>query len=272
MSRLVNCEIRYIKIKYLSVVWVQAQRPYNEKKSKHICDNLDPEKFEPITVTLANGVGIYHVVEGQHRVHALEMYAAKVNKTGYGGDEEICCRVLPSADPARAAEIWLGINGGRNAPRPVSGFRVAVTAKRPLEVAIDKIVERCGYYVREDGGTDNVITAVNSLRRVYTMHGELVLTQTLNVVRSIWGGDPQGVHGILLRGFGLFLNEFGRYYDKSRLPKLVLGKYRTPYRLLEAAKARKERTLDPLDETLSDLLLRDYNKGLPDDKRLARKS
>src|SRR6516225_5950032 len=99
----------WIPVKVLSVVWVNAQRPYDEKWAKQIADNFDPDKFDPIVVTQPNGQGIYHIVEGQHRRHALEMFAAKTNN-GIGENELAPCRVIDEVDPARAAEIWLGNN------------------------------------------------------------------------------------------------------------------------------------------------------------------
>src|SRR5262249_86768 len=132
--------VEWIPVKNLSVVWVQAQRPYNERWAKEIADNFDPDKFDALVVTKPNGHGIYHIIEGQHRRHALEIFSAKSSATGYGGNEMAPCRVVEEADPARAAEIWLGINGGRKAIPPVSEFRVAVVACREPEKTINKIV------------------------------------------------------------------------------------------------------------------------------------
>jgi len=269
-DRIVNYPIVYIPVKNLSVVWVQAQRPFNEKWGQKIADEFDPDKFEPIIITQPNGAGIYHVVEGQHRRYALERFAAKMNRSGNGADEQAPCHIIESADPKRAAEIWLGINVGRKKVSAVSEFKVAVTACREPELSVNHIVLRCGYRVTSDH-SDSTIIAVGALCRIYQQYEEMVLYQTLNVLRSIWGGDPQAVSGGLLRGFAMFLNEFGRHYDKPRLPKIVSAKYGTPWRFLDAAKAHKERTMETLEEAVAELLQRDYNRGVPEDKRLKRK-
>src|SRR5215831_10655473 len=112
-------KIEYIPVCKLSVVWVSAQRPYDEKWAKSIADDFDPDKFDPLVVTLPNGQGIYHIIEGQHRRWALQMYAAKIDKHNNGQNEMAPCRIVEEADPARAAEIWLGINKGRKAIKPV---------------------------------------------------------------------------------------------------------------------------------------------------------
>ena len=141
MSKVVDTKIEYIPLRQLSVVWVQSQRPYNSKWSRTIADDFDPDKFDPLIVTKPNGQGIYHIIEGQHRRHALEMYAAKYGNTN-PANEQAPCRVVADADPARAAEIWLGVNEGRKAVRPIYGFSVAVVAGREPEVTIQQQIGR----------------------------------------------------------------------------------------------------------------------------------
>lgn len=262
--------IVYIPVKNLSVVWVQAQRPYDKKWAKEIADNLDPDKFDPLVVTKPNGEGIYHIIEGQHRRSGLEMYAEKCNPSGYGGNELAPCRVVGEANPARAAEIWLGTNAARKAVTAVAKFKIGVVAERELESAINKIVRNAGYRVAVEH-TDGCISAVNALEMVFMRHSPATLAAVLDTVKQMWGLNPQAVSSALLRGFGMFLHEFGSHIDKKKLQK-VADKY-NPWKLTEAAKARKESTLEKLDEAISELLIREYNKGLKDlSKKLRHKA
>src|SRR5262245_50479388 len=105
MKDLKNFEITYIPAKNISVIWRQSQREYDDRWAQEIADNFDPGKFEPVIVTKPNGVGIYHAIEGQHRTKAVEKL--------WGPSEMVPSRIVGEADPARAAEIWLGINAGR---------------------------------------------------------------------------------------------------------------------------------------------------------------
>src|SRR5262249_15509389 len=241
--------------------WVQAQRPYDDKWSKKIADNFDPEKFDPLVVTLPNGKGEYHIIEGQHRKAAVEQM--------WGGNEQVPCRILPQTDPTRAAEIWLGINDGRKRIRPVIHFRVAVVARREPETQINRLVNRHGYTVAEYKSI-STITAVSALKSIWNRQGELTLGKGLMAVKNLWPDDPQGIDGSIMRGLALFLHEFGLYIDPRRMKQAISHKY-TPGQFLVAANARKEATKDRIDECMADMLLRDYNKGLPEDKRLRRK-
>ena len=83
--------LEWIACKYLSVVWVQAQRRYREERAREIAANFNPELFNPIRVTLPNGNGIYHICDGQHGKGAVEMM--------WGPEEKVPCLVAPEGDP-----------------------------------------------------------------------------------------------------------------------------------------------------------------------------
>jgi hypothetical protein len=248
----------------LSVVWAKAQRPYNEKWAKQISAEFDPDKFEPIIVTKPNGAGIYHIVEGQHRKGAVELL--------WGPNEKVPCRVIDHADPARAAEIWLGINKGRKTIRPVQEFIVAITAQRETEVAINALVRRAGYHIGENTAGDNVISAVGALRKIYTNYSDKVLVHTLEACRLLWGSDPHGASGLMLAGLGMFLNEFGDHVDPKRLRMVIQEKYKSPWKLEDAANAHKEKASETSDVAMAEVIRMQYNRALRDPaKKLKRK-
>lgn len=264
-------ETVYIPVKNLSVVWIQSQRPFSESWAKEIADNLDPDKFDPIIVTKPNGEGIYHIIEGQHRRHALEMYAARLSASGKGDDEMAPCRVVGDADPARAAEIWLGISEGRRSVRPIHGFKVAVVARREPEVTINSIVTKAGFRISDESSKQWTVHAVAALKLIYNRHGDLTLRKTLDVLKQLWDGDPQSVAAPLLRGFALFIHEFGLHVDVRRLKARVADRF-SPWKFKEGAEARRESTLEKLDQAIAEMLLREYNTGLKDSLRLRHKS
>src|SRR5262245_48807406 len=133
----VKYKIEWLPIRDLSVIWVQAQRPYDAKHAEDIKANFDPDMFGTLAVTLPNGKGIYHIIDGQHRKGAVEMM--------WGLDEKVPCQVFQAKDPKRAAELFDQINGRRKKPSPLQIFNVRVTAGHANEVAVDKIVRKLGY-------------------------------------------------------------------------------------------------------------------------------
>lgn len=264
MTTNIDYSITWIQVKDLNVIWRKAQRPFNPKWCQHIADEFDPDKFEPIIVTKPNGQGIYHIVEGQHRKGAMEIL--------WGGSERVPCRIIAEADPARAAEIWLGINKGRKAIRPVQEFLVAVEANRDLEVAVNAIVKKAGYFVSDQTKTDNAISAVGALRKIYNLYGKETLYYTLQICRLLWGADPKGSSGAMMTGFAMFLNEWQKYIEAAHLRKVIVNQYKSPWGFLDAAKLESQKSSENLDYAMSELIRAKYNKSMRvESKKLKRR-
>lgn len=249
-------ETEWIPVKNLSIVWAEAQRPLNKGHARRITDNFDPDMFGTIAVTKPNGKGIYHVIDGQHRIVAVtEMY---------GQEEKVPCQVFDAVDPARAAQIFDEVNSGRRALQPVELFKVRVTAGKELQVEVNKIVNKCGYFVGHRNA--NSLQCVGALEGVYQSYGPLVLEAVLRIYRKMWG--EENVNSVIVRGIGMLLSEF-RHIDFERLATAISGKY-TPARLLAAAKTAKEMAGGTAPALIRDILVARYNATVRGDKNKLR--
>ena len=255
----------WIAIRQLSVIWVQAQRPYRESRAVKIKENFDPNRFDPIRVTLPNGKDEYHIIDGQHRKAAVEML--------WGSDEKVPCIVLPAEDPAQAAKIFIGINSLRYGVDPIAKFRVQVTAKEEVEMAVNRIVEHNGYKVGSGTSVDNrnarTISAVGALIQVYTVHGPKVLDDALQILSATWKDDPWATSSIIIKGIGQILGEFGNKVDWGRLKSTAAKKW-TPGSLLTATKDSHHTFGGSMTDACVRVVLANYNRGLADNKRLVR--
>jgi hypothetical protein len=261
LKKLKSKEIVHIQCSDLAVVWPEAQRPFKEHWAKEIADDLDPDKFDPVQVMLPNGNGIHHICEGQHRVAAIRMK--------YGPKEQVPCILVEGDNPARAAELFLGVNTGRDAVSRVAEFKVAVTAQRHDEVNINRIIRHCGYRVESSHSVQDTVSAVDALRFAYRK-GPKTLDRTLRIIRDTWGGDPNAVIGPIIRGYASLICELSDQIDMGRLREMVCKKY-TPGKLSIEAKGVKELIHVSHAEALVQILVRTYNKGLPSSKHLKRK-
>lgn len=260
----IDYETTHLPLKNLSVVWARSQRALDEKWARKIAEEFDPDKYEPILVTKPNGAGIYHIVEGQHRKAAIEML--------WGPDYKAPCRIIAEADPARAAEIWLGINQGRKAIRPLVSFTVAVEAGRPDEVAINNIVRRAGYRISDNTKAENTIAAVGALKHVYARYGADILKITLNTCRTLWGPEPAGTSAGMIAGVAMFMNEFFAHVDSPHLKKAISKYYSSPWKLVEGARLASERSNETLPVAMADLIRDKYNRTMRiETKKLRRK-
>lgn len=243
---------KWIPIKNLSVVWATAQREFNERHASKIASAFDPDLFDTLVVTLPNGDGIYHVVDGQHRMAAI--------RSLYGEEEQVPCRVVSAKDPARAAVIFDKINTGRRLPSGIEKFRVRVTAGAETEVAINKVVSMLGY--RIDASPDaNCIRATAALINVHNVFGLEVLRETLSTIRTTWRDDKGATEGPIIEGFGSLIGEHRGHLDWKRLREKTALNY-TPGRLLGQAKADKETLGGRLADGIRRVLIRNYNQGL----------
>jgi len=247
-------KIEWIDTAKLSIVWAMAQRPLDEKFAKSIASEFDPDKFGTLAVTLPNGKGMYHIIDGQHRKRAIEI--------AFGEGQKVPCQVFNAADPARAAELFDEINSHRRLPKTIDFFKVRVTAGEPDHVAVMKIVKANGQSVQEGAKrSDSAICAVQALLSVYRQHGGEVLDMTLKVLQATWGVDKNASAASLIRGYGEFLSEFGRKVSWQRLHESVSKRY-TPGRFIGAAKTHREMNGGSLHSAIRELLIACYNRGL----------
>ncbi len=248
-KRKINVE--WIITDSLSVIWSQSQRPLDEKFAKSIADNFDPDKYGMLAVTLPNGQGVYHIIDGQHRKRAIEI--------AFGPGQKVPCQVFDAHDPARAAELFDEINSHRRTPNTLEFFKVRVTAKEPDHVAVTKIVKDNGHTI---GGRreEKAIYAVQALLAVYRSQGSEVLDTTLKMLQATWGMDNNARSAPLLRGFAMFMAEFGKKINWQKLHEAISRRY-TPGRFTGAAKTHREMNGGSLPLAVRDLLIACYNRG-----------
>lgn len=260
-----NQKIEWLPNKLLSVIWIQAQRPYRESRARKIADEFDPHRFDPIRVTLPNGNGEYHIVDGQHRKSAVELL--------WGGEQRVPCIVLEAQDPAAAARLFDGINGLRYGVDPISKFRVRVTAKEHVEVDITRIIEHRGYKVSasrsEDPKHGRSISGVGALIAVFKVNGPKVLDDVLQILSATWPSDPYATSSSILRGYGALLGEFGSKVNWERLKTVIASKF-TPGSLMTHTRELQHTFGGSMTDAVVRVLLQRYNRGLPETKQLKR--
>jgi len=243
---------KWIPVKNLSVVWAGAQRELDERHAQHIADNFDPDMFGTLAVTLPNGNGIYHVIDGQHRKAAVQ---------GLWGDEEkVPCNVFDANSPDRAAQIFDKINTHRKGPRPIDAFKVRVTAGNEVEVAVTAIVEGLGYKISSDH-SDGMVAAVGALTGVYRSFGPETLKNTLKILQATWGMDRNAVVASIIRGYGAFLAQYGNKANWQRLVNNVQKRF-TPGQFLGAVRSARDFRRGSTADAVTYVLLTTHNHGL----------
>lgn len=250
--------VKWIPVGELSVIWAQSQRPLNERRVKQIMDAPDPDALGVLTVTLPNGKGVHHIIDGQHRAEAFRRL--------WGDKEKLPCLILPSKGTVEAANIWLKMNGGRAKPGALDSFRVGVTARYEAETAVNDLTKSLGYRVGLDS-KDGVISCVSALLSIHKRHGNEVLKDTLLTIQGCWGRTRDSVQNMIVQGFSEVIATHRGALDRKRLVDRVSKKY-TPARFIAAARSGQDFHGGTLSGAAAKLLVNTYNAGLAAEKRL----
>lgn len=243
---------KWIPVKNLSVIWANAQRELDPKRVDRIASEFDPDLFDDLIVTLPNGNGIYHVVDGQHRRAAIQQL--------YGENETVPCRVIDATDPKRAAAVFVKVNTSRKTPNLIEQFNARVTAGYDNEVHIQCIVDRLGYRVARQQGP-GVIQSVGALTGVYKAFGSEVLKETLQTIKATWGDDYNALAANIIKGYGALLGEHRGHIDFKRLRE-CMAKAMTPGQLVGRARYHAELTKASAAEAVKYVLIHTYNTGI----------
>jgi hypothetical protein len=250
-------EVKWIPVGSLSVLWASAQRGLTQSKVEKIKEGFDPDAIGVLAVTMPNGKGVYHVIDGQHRRQAvLELW---------GDSQRVPCTILPGRTEKEAAHIWSLMNGDRTMPTAIDKFRVAVTAGYADEVAVNNIIRDFGYKI-SGGFEDGYLSAVAACLAIYRKRGPEALSWTLDTIQQTWGKSRDGVHAATLRGYADLLAAHPSV-DQARLVTKVAKQY-TPARLIGAARTAHDMFKGTLGANVVRILVQTYNHKLKTGARL----
>jgi len=186
-----------------------AQRELNTNRVNKIAASFDPEQIGAPTVNERNGH--FFIIDGQHRIHALR-------EIGWG-DQQIQCWTYAGLTEEEEAEKFLSLNDTLTVDA-YSKFRVGIQAGREEECDIDRIVRAQGLCVSRDK-IDGAISAVGTLRRVYTRDGAPVLGRCLALIRDAYG--DAGLEAAVIDGIGLLCGRYNGELDVSRAVQRLAG-------------------------------------------------
>lgn len=200
--------LRWVPINAMKVP-PHAQRELRQHRVDAICASLDLEQIGAPTVSMRGEW--FHILDGQHRVAALK-------QSGFDGDGySLQCWTYEGLSDEQEAEVFLKLNDTLTVDA-MSKFRIGVSAGRAAETDIDRIVRAQGLIVSRDH-MDGSISAVGTLRRIYSRSGGPVLGRTLRIIRDAYG-DP-GLEAIVIDGIALVCQRYnGQLDDQALVAKL----------------------------------------------------
>jgi hypothetical protein len=201
-----DARLRWVPIAKMKVSPL-AQRDLNQARVDHLAANFDLEQIG--TPTVSERDGHFYIIDGQHRVEALR-------QMGWG-DQQIQCWSYVGLTEEDEAEKFLKLNDTL-AVNAFSKFRVGVRAGRDIDSDIDRIVRANGCVVSLDQ-VPGAISAVGTLRRVYTRSDSKTLGRTVRLVAQTYG--DAGLVAPVLDGIGHLCARYnGDLNDEEAVKKL----------------------------------------------------
>lgn len=154
------------------------QRPYNEDRSIKIAAEWNPVLCGVLDVADL-GRGSYAVIDGQHRLGALRILEI----------DRWWCKVnaLSEVDQAKA---FVAFQQTVLRVHACDQHKAAVFARDPLALAVDALVQECGFYIAQGRGSGS-LSCANSVREAYSKYGDESLRRALGIIARSWGLDDR---------------------------------------------------------------------------------
>lgn len=206
-----NSRIKTVQLSELRISSA-AQREFDHAWGAKLAETFDIDKVG--TFTVSHRDGIYWIVDGQHRFHALTTWA----KAEFGdewGDWTIEVWAHEGLDERKEAELFLAFNDRKNVTG-LDKFKVGVTAELPVPTDINRVVLSLGLRVAADRRVGTV-SAVGTLEKIYQSGGPVLLRKSLETLRDAWDGADFASNA--LYGVALFIGRYEGRYKPERLVK-----------------------------------------------------
>jgi len=198
-----QCHLQWVPVDDL-VVNPVAQRDFIPVWAQWLYDHFDLDKMQVPHIN-ERPDGSRAIMEGQHTIWAYRQWV--------GEGQQIQAWLYHGLSEPEEAEYFLSLND-KKAIKPMPKFRAAITAERPVECDIDRIVRLAGCTIGGgNGGTH--IQALGALRTIYDRDGGPALGVTLRVVRDSFADG--GYERPVLLGVAMVLAR----YPEIDIPTLV---------------------------------------------------
>lgn len=223
-----------------------AQRGFDRAHAEDLTSNFDPDIAGNLHVSERDGW--YYVVDGQHRRAA---YIAWLGDSS----QQVLCHIYEGLTAEQEAELFLQLNHQKK-QTPMSRYQVALTAGRPDETDVDRIIRSLGLKIGTSKAQQEIgcITAILS---TYTRQGPGALSWSLRIIRDSYGFD--GFKPNVIRGLALVTNRYGNQIDEDQMVNRL--KRMTLPDALAKSKQLRDGLGTALDRAFAATAVDAYNRG-----------
>lgn len=240
-------------------------RPADVITDRRAQRNLDPSRVRKMAAEFKEasfGVpavsqrpdGTYAVIDGQHRFAAL----CALGRGNVGVD----CQVYSDLSIAEEALLFAELNDSKSlTPRDL--FRISVTAKDPVAVAANRVLELHGWTA--DAGKKNTMSAVSTFG-TYFERDNAAAKRAAELLAGAWGPTPTSSSRVAIIGtWQVAFRYVSMGIDWDRMRKVLAAFGQAGQFAAQAKGAAIGRGIAHTDG-YSDLLVNVYNRRKPNNK------
>lgn len=234
------------------------QSPVKTSQVNKIVNNYDPKSIDSIVVNLRED-GLYYIVDGQHRVTALKQL----------GELSVSAKVHAGLSVEDEAKLYHDINS-RPTKTPNAMAKAKMAHGDEVAEKIDQAVRAAGMNI--DYGatnkTNGYIQAYRTLETLYKKFGRNGLTETLALIKRVYGNHSGYFSGFIMSGMAKFLST---YYEDLNMEILENKLQKQGFSNLLAEINKQRPNFKSKTEAVPYVLADIYNKKRKADYKLNKK-
>ncbi len=229
-----------------------------------IVETFTWSRFQPLTVTEMND-DQYAVVDGQHRGAAALLHPLV---------EEVPAWIVEAPDVRAQAKVFVGINEDRNRMSPLQVYKAQLAGRDPDALQVDRLCQQVGVVVSYQltGSSKNLpprhTQAINTLKKLIAEHGERPVRSALEILVAAYANIPNQLRGQVIQALTVIFVRHGEKIDRERLTHVLSQQYCED--IMDAARKIKRIMGISTESGMITAIMRYYDRGLPETKRLER--
>ena len=196
--------------------------------------------------------GHFWILDGQARIAALKEWL------GEWKGQTVQCRVFIGLTVEQEAEIFLELNDFTQVAA-FAKFKNAVTAGRPVETDINRIVLANHLKVSREKTRDDGVGCVSTLVKVYKRSGPEIFARSLRVVRDSYGRP--GMESPVIDGLGLLCQRYNGQLEETDAVEKLASVRGGVNGLIGRAQTIRKATAAPLNESIAAAAVDVINAG-----------
>jgi hypothetical protein len=195
--------------------------------------------------------GIYHIIDGQHRVAALRVLGK--------GDVPIPCQIYEGLSRAEEAAMFRRLNNTRQV-QILDRFRVRIVEGDPVACDIAELLKAQGWTITKAGarGSFFAVAAMEKVYRAKEGGDPDTCAAVVRIATEAWGHDSNALRAEIVSGLGVLL----RRHPGLEMTKLIteMGRHEGgPLGLIGQARQLHSIRSGRISDAMAEILVNRYN-------------